>query len=711
MPFEQRISGKLPSPGPFLAKVTNLKDTMYMGRVEVVLEKGYIGDLSLQSQTYPVKYLSPFYGITNVAFEGTDPRKYDDVQKSYGMWMVPPDIGTRVLVIFIDGDPNQGYWIGCVQDEFQNHMIPGIAASQNVHISPEEELKYGTKNLPVAEFHKRSSKQFLDPASQRKPIHPFADRLLAQGLLIDNIRGVTSSSARREIPSSVFGISTPGPIDPNGKKGLVGYDNKVSVPISRLGGSQFVMDDGDAAGQNELVRIRTRTGHQILMHNSSDLIYIANSKGTAWIELTSNGKIDIYAKDSVSIHTENDFNFRADRDVNIEAGRNINMNAFAGVEINCIDRFSLICDNDGKLAFGGNANLLAGSDIKFTAGNTANISSEADLRISTGATMHLGASGDMLSSTNGVIHQNGPAAAAALNAEPPSKLDLFTLPNRSSDTGWANGKFYKAENINSIMQRVPTHEPWDHHENTNPNLFTSANTDVQVTAKSDDPASPTAPAGDSPANSTPVAIPSTKSAGSNETYLQSILVNAGITDPIKLAAWMSQCKLESDNFRALKEYASGAKYEGRRDLGNTQPGDGVKFKGRGFIQLTGRDVYRKMTKYFNVGIDFESQPELIESLEWASKSVLFFFNVYKPLGFKNRTMTQAYRDTTDFWNDPVSVTALVNGGANHLLERRKYYDEYKSKFTASGVTPQGTVGTGSKSVLTDSYGNPIRSGQ
>ncbi|MFM6199336.1 MAG: hypothetical protein ACKPE1_09375, partial [Dolichospermum sp.] len=65
----------------------------------------------------------------------------------------------------------------------------------------------------------------------------------------------------------------------------------------------FVMDDGDKDGQNELVRIRTRTGHQILLHNSADLIYIANAKGTAWVELTSNGKIDIFAQDSVSIHT------------------------------------------------------------------------------------------------------------------------------------------------------------------------------------------------------------------------------------------------------------------------------------------------------------------------------------------------------------------------------------------------------------------------
>jgi hypothetical protein len=78
---------------------------------------------------------------------------------------------------------------------------------------------------------------------------------------------------------------------------------------------------------NEYFRVRTRTGHQLLLHNSEDLIYIGNAKGTSWIELTSNGKIDIYAEDSISIHSQNDINLRADRDVNIEGGRNVNIKA------------------------------------------------------------------------------------------------------------------------------------------------------------------------------------------------------------------------------------------------------------------------------------------------------------------------------------------------------------------------------------------------
>ena len=723
MPIETRTRSKLQGPGPYLARITNLLDPSYMGAIEVAIEKGFVDSIDVQSQTYIAQHLSPFYGVTNVQYEGTDPRNFDDVQKSYGMWFIPPDVGTQVLVIFLDGDPNQCYWIGCVADKFQNHMIPGIAASQDAYMSPEQELKYGTKNVPVAEFHKRSIKTQLNPNSQKKPIHPFADRLLAQGLLLDNVRGVTSSSARREVPSTVFGISTPGPIDPSGKKGLIGYLTKANVPVSRLGGTQFVMDDGDSNGQNELVRIRTRTGHQILMHNSSDLIYIANSKGTAWVELTSKGKIDVYAQDSVSIHTEADFNFRADRDINLEAGRNININALSGIEVNCIDRFYLMCNKDGKLSFGGNANLLASNELRMQSGGTTNLSSGDAMKLTASATMNVGAGGNILLS-GAQIHSNGPAAQAATAPDLPTQLESFSLPNRAVDAGWSNGKFYKASEITSIMQRVPTHEPWDHHESTNPEKFTAANTNVMVNAPADLPSSPTAPVSTGttvPTNSTPVAVPASKSSSSNETYFQSILINSGITDPVKLAAIMAQCKHESGRFKYLCEIASGAAYEGRADLGNTQPGDGIKYKGRGFIQLTGRNVYKQMTKYFNAGIDFEQSPELVQSLEWAARSVLYFFNVFKGKsgagGIKDpATGIKIYTDGLTLsspnypWDDVKRLTYIVNGGQNGYAERKQFYDEYLAKFKENGITPAGVVGT-SSGVLVDGSGNPVKFGQ
>jgi hypothetical protein len=319
-----RTTNRLASPGPYLAEVTNHLDSSAMGSLEVVLKTRISASPEEQANTYPVRYMTPFYGITSSKFVGLNLDNFGQTQKSYGMWMIPPDVGTTVMVIFVDSDPNQGYWIGCIPDLLQNHMVPGIAASPNFRKIEDPDKKIAYKDalsLPVGEYNKKNTEALPDITKALRVVHPFADVLVKQGLLLDDIRGITSSSARREQPSMVFGISTPGPLDKSGPKGIVGYNGAEQgepnqTPISRLGGSTFVMDDGDVDGNNELIRLRTRTGHQILMHNTADLIYIANAKGTAWMEFTSDGKIDIYAADSVSIHTEGDFNFRADRDFN-----------------------------------------------------------------------------------------------------------------------------------------------------------------------------------------------------------------------------------------------------------------------------------------------------------------------------------------------------------------------------------------------------------
>lgn len=498
---EKRTRTKLPGPGPYLAEVTSLVDKTFMGNLEVALIKGVPSNVKLKGETFVVRYMSPFYGVTSLRFQGTNARDFNDVQKSYGMWMVPPDIGNTVMVIFIGGEPNQGYWIGCVPEIYNNHMIPGIAASLDTDITAEQRRRYKTDYLPVAEFLKDGSEK--SRPGRARPVHPFAERLVQQGLLTDFVRGVTNSSARREAPSSVFGISTPGPIDPDGRKGEVGYDTtegeiprKKPLPISRLGGSTFVMDDGDIDGQNELVRIRTRTGHQILMHNSHDLIYIANSKGTAWIELTSNGKIDIYAEDSVSIHSKADFNFLADRDINLEAGGNVRIKAGINMDTNVGRDCNLIVGNDNKIDIGGikhekieanfnltvndNFNLLVKKNTKQTSGTGFDIKvSGGQIKIGSSGTLNLKSDTD-ITATAVKINLNGPTAAspsAAEEATSPSPLEVFYLPNRLSESGWEND-FYRAEDIQTIMKRAPTHEPWDQHENINPQRFSSGSTNT-----------------------------------------------------------------------------------------------------------------------------------------------------------------------------------------------------------------------------------------
>ena len=84
------------SPGPYLAKVVNHLDPTYMGGLEVTIIKAIPGLSETQSSNVIVKYCSPFFGQTSSKFEGNNSADFNDVQKSYGFWMVPPDIGPQL---------------------------------------------------------------------------------------------------------------------------------------------------------------------------------------------------------------------------------------------------------------------------------------------------------------------------------------------------------------------------------------------------------------------------------------------------------------------------------------------------------------------------------------------------------------------------------------------------------------------------------------
>lgn len=476
------------NPGPFLAKVISHLDPNYNGALEVQLFHEVGNDPAKEGQLHIVKYMSPFAGSTSIDFVGED-QNYNNTQKSYGWWAIPPDVGSTVIVFFIEGDPRKGYWIGCVQDENMNFMVPGIAAT-SYHVDGIEE------RVPVAEYNKKAiDVGNNDSTKNKKAQHPFTDVLQSQGLLKDDVRGITTSSSRRETPSSVFGISTPGPIDKRSgaTKGKVGKAEHLisGAFVSRLGGTTLVLDDGDdkftrkkpasegppeyasveqdetdgdvTIPHNELVRIRTRTGHQILLHNSEDLIYIGNAKGTTWIELSSNGKIDIFAEDSVSIHTKNDLNILADRDINLEAGRNINIKAKEEIQVES--------GKDYNLLIGGNGKILVGQSGAEPGSGNLEINAKGYIYETSGGANHTKAGGNILE-TAPAIHMNGPSA---IEAAKPKVLKTHSVPDQEG-----------AELVQTIMRRVPIKEPWPHHENLDPEKFIPKQTDRDIDGRNEE---------------------------------------------------------------------------------------------------------------------------------------------------------------------------------------------------------------------------------
>lgn len=441
------------NPGPYLARVVNNIDPMKMGSLEVELLRPIGNQKDAEQQLFTVRYLSPFYGCTGIEQNGTNNPDFNDTQKSYGFWAVPPDVGVIVMVIFVESDPGQGFWIGCVPDTYMNHMIPGIAASTAVEdsVRVSDDTKWSdtksrnevfgeTNYLPVGEVNRMQFKKGGDNTptpnanveGNKKPIHPIAQHILEQGLLNDPVRGVHSSSVRRESPSNVYGWSTPGPIDKRqgAKKGQIGYkDSKVNKFVSRLGGHCIIMDDGnekrlrksrpwegpseyadiengETGGlpyypEDDAFRIRTRTGHQILLHNSEDLIFICNSRGTAWIEITSNGKIEFYAKDSISFKSDADFNFHTERDLNMHSGRCVNMFSGNSTVINSINDVTVKSDTNIFVQAATDLGLQSANKVALTGDTGLDLrtnrlafnSSSLDLTV--GGNLHLEATGSL----------------------------------------------------------------------------------------------------------------------------------------------------------------------------------------------------------------------------------------------------------------------------------------------------------------------------
>jgi putative chitinase len=146
---------------------------------------------------------------------------------------------------------------------------------------------------------------------------------------------------------------------------------------------------------------------------------------------------------------------------------------------------------------------------------------------------------------------------------------------------------------------------------------------------------------------------------------------AGITNPIELAAFLAQCAHESHDFKSMVEYGGSLdfrkydpKYAPRKAkaLGNKKAGDGARYKGRGYIQLTGRYNYKRAGQA--LGLPLEQKPELAEKPEVAAKIAVWFWQ-------------QRVQPRVDNFNDVRAVTKPINPGLNGLEDRKDSFKDFK----------------------------------
>lgn len=436
---------------PVIGIVKDNIDPTRSGRIKVQIEGSTNTDSNRSDGWYTVQYLSTYFGMVRPTAPADSNGDYVGNPSAYGQWQSPPDIGNKVLCIFANGDPNRGYYIGCVVEPEAAQMVPAIGSSDYVIPNEGESLGVaGATRVPVTSINTNNKKiadstNYLDDAA--KPIHSYTASIMAQqGIIRDPIRGPISSSASREPVSRVgWGVATPGrPImeggydDENLPENLKKQNQDQLRVIARRGGHSIVMDDGDIIGRDQLIRIRTALGHQILMSDDGQTLMILHSNGQSYVELGKEGTVDIFSTNSFNVRTQGDINFHADQHINFHATENMNIQA-KQLHINTEENFKMRAGKALQLYSVGNftVNSLSGAAIKA--------SGQASLASST------------ITFINGLrIFLNTGRSTIS-----PPKVPIITLISQT-DTLHDEAKGFIAApgKLLTVTTRTPAHYPW-----------------------------------------------------------------------------------------------------------------------------------------------------------------------------------------------------------------------------------------------------------
>ena len=503
-----------------VGRVVSANDPQQMGRLRVLCSA--LGDAETDlMETIPwATYVSPLGGMVQAGSRGRE----DDISTgpvAYGMWNIPK-VGATVLIACIDGDPNYRIWLGCVNKHLLTHTMPHGRYSYRDDIVTQSGFDWeGEEGKPLGPF-----------SSQEEKIQPNFDQL---ELAFTPTTDTTGTGAPADAPRKNFEYRTRGAdhsvstlsedflfsdggktsymsddsefvlaqgkkisfTEPDGEKLFPsqGYNKSRTQPNltderttdtldsqiyswTTPGFHAMAMDD--SAG-NCRMRFRTTHGHQIILDDTNERIYISTSGGKSWVELDEAGNIDFYASRNISFHAEKDFNITADNirmkadtgihmisegemrihtkadDLHIKSDQNIRMHSMLETRIQSIGSLHLTSETvsltantqmDIKVS-GGTLYIEASADVDTKAGGSAIVQAEADVSNVAGgefiadaaANNNILAGGNVLI-TGSQVHANGPPASPGDDASGATAAEV----TEHKESWWTN--------------RIPEHEPW-----------------------------------------------------------------------------------------------------------------------------------------------------------------------------------------------------------------------------------------------------------
>lgn len=459
--------------GIYVGVVKGIDTEFRMGRLYVYIPGFSSGDPKKPFSLPQVTYASPFLGSTTGETTAS-PGLFTITGQTYGMNMPLPDIDSQVLCCFPAGQRQYGYWFACITNRLSRNMVPDIGAIPEKLLMPEsipqelKELIDPSQNYPVGEINEENKTNLKADwySTDLRPLHiPRITQLWNQGLDADPARGVLTSSSQRDPISSVYGVITPGrPVndpskDPAVQAGIKNRDIDETLAQrfttkARLGGHSFVLDDGDFNGKNNLIRLRSSAGHQIIMNDTEGFMYVSTASGRNWIELTSNGDLLIYNQGDMAVRSQGNIFFHADQKLNLNANE-INIRAEQSLKIqspfidmNASSRANIY---SGYLNLQGRAaQLSAASSVSVRAASAVNIAGSVIYLNSDGAGPNIAPPKSITKfQSKDVVGVRYPVTPSTAQFTPNNNpfVELWTAePNPS---------------LISINTKVPTHEPYD----------------------------------------------------------------------------------------------------------------------------------------------------------------------------------------------------------------------------------------------------------
>lgn len=464
--------------GITLGVVIDTDDPLQQGRLQIFCPS--LNDNPKKIHHIPwAAYASPFSGvINNPSFTrgvGDGPETSDGAVH-YGFWAIPEQ-GAHVLVCCIDGDIRRRIWVGCVPEQQETHTMPHGRYSWGDSAKPDGPLT--SNKSPIEPLYTNQSLAFNSDRTSREWKTRGADY---QATAVDEYVGQSPNQNKEKYIDDLYETISKNEQDDWVKPilGANGYDwssiksvgaflsSKV-YSITTPGFHAFSMDD---RAYNSRIRFRTATGHQILLDDTNERIYISTNKGNNYIELDSSGNIDIFSNKRVSVFSEQDINLSSNKTIRMWGKEGIHMYSGENMEQTILD--SKPSNGEIRIQAQNDLTLISENNFRFLSTNDALFEFGGKNCVSVGDSLYLQVQNEINVSTNtGDFNLSVSGSLNEIVQGDVNKLALGTMKNMSSGDAQMHSFGGKMDvgaqysiNMKSISEDITIHAVGKNEENT-----------------------------------------------------------------------------------------------------------------------------------------------------------------------------------------------------------------------------------------------------